>query len=342
MQLRFEQFAKHLDGPLAPIYLLSGDEPLQIGEAFDALLAAARHAEFTDRTQLDVETGFDWAELGAERDSFSLFAEKRVIDLRLGTSKLGDKGARALVAYIEAIPEDTLLVITASQIDARTRRSAWFQALDAVGVSLQVWPIDANRLGEWLERRLKARGLRANRDAIAELAARGEGNLLACAQEIERLSLLVDSEVIELQDVVNSTNDNARFETFDLVDATLAGNGARAIRILRGLAREGIAPNLVIGTLAWQLRTLAGLSHAIADGTSLDQAIRRQPAWSRRRNAIGQALRRSPRTTWVALLHQLSLADAAAKGAGPGDPWVLLEEIALAACGLSAVPSNPL
>nr|MCH9671950.1 DNA polymerase III subunit delta [Gammaproteobacteria bacterium] len=206
--------------------------------------------------------------------------------------------------------------------------------------AVQVWPIEPGRFMAWLTDRLRQRGLSASREAITELAARGEGNLLACAQEIERLGLLVESGTIELAHVLQSTSDNARFETFDLVDATLAGNARRGVRILRGLEREGVAPNVVIGTLAWQLRALSAMAGEISAGGSIDAAIRSQPAWSRRRKGLEATLRRSPPELWGRLIAQLARADAAAKGAYPSDPWVELETIVLDICGISAIPAE--
>ena len=201
-------------------------------------------------------------------------------------------------------------------------------------MTIQLWPIEITQLPAWLQKRLRERGLEASHEALLELASRGEGNLLAAAQEIERLILLLESPQLNLEDVLEHTHDQARFEPFDLVDATLLGNAKRAVRILRGLQREATPPLVVVGTLAWQLRTLNTTAIQLHSGMTLDNALRHQPAWLRRRQGITMALERIPARQWGEFIAQLFHADAAAKGMHPSDPWIILEGVILGLCGL--------
>ena len=334
MQLPIARLKQHLARTLSPVYVLSGDEPLQLTEAFDAILCAARARGFVERTVIDADSHFDWNALIAQGSTFSLFSEKKIIDLRLASPKPGNQGERALVGYAENLPVDTLMVITTSQLDARTRRSRWYQVLEKHGVTIQLWPIEIAQLPAWLQRRLRERGIEASHEALLELASRGEGNLLAAAQEIERLIVLLESPQLDLKDVLEHTHDQARFEPFDLVDATLVGSAKRAVRILRGLQREAVSPPVVIGTLAWQLRVLNTVAIQLHSGMTLDDALRHQPAWLRRRQGITIALKRIPARQWGRLIAQLFHADATAKGMYPADPWIILEGVVLGLCGL--------
>ena len=98
MRLRVDQLARHLEGTLAPVYVLGGDEPLQVQEARDAVRAAAVKAGFDERVVLNAETGFDWSTLRQYADSLSLFGERRVIDrlLHQGPSVLATGGGAYL------------------------------------------------------------------------------------------------------------------------------------------------------------------------------------------------------------------------------------------------------
>ncbi|MEE8380042.1 MAG: DNA polymerase III subunit delta, partial [Gammaproteobacteria bacterium] len=190
MKLYPEKLNAHLKGDLLPIYFFSGDEPLQLGEAADAVRRAAREQGYTEREVMHAERGFDWNELLAASNAMSLFAEKRVIDLRLPTGKPGKDGGAALVEYAERPPEDTVLLVSSGKVDKRSQSAKWYKALDKVGATLQVWPVDAKEMPNWLDQRLRSRGLQPERDAARLIAERVEGNLLAAAQEVDKLLLL--------------------------------------------------------------------------------------------------------------------------------------------------------
>ena len=63
MNLRPEQLAAHLEKPLAPLYVLHGDEPLLVIEAGDAIRAAARVQGYAEREVLVTGTSFRWDDL---------------------------------------------------------------------------------------------------------------------------------------------------------------------------------------------------------------------------------------------------------------------------------------
>lgn len=338
MQLRPDQLASHLEQALAPVYVVSGDEPLQVEECADQIRAAARERAFTDRNVLFAESGFDWAELQHSGDTFSLFSERRLIELRLPTGKPGDAGSKAIAAYLARASDDNLLLVIAPQLDARTRRTKWYQALERAGVAIQAWPIDPARLPRWIQARARSRGWSISADAAGELALRVEGNLLACAQDIELLGLLNGARPIDLDAVLAVAADQARFDTFDLVDATLDGDVARSVRILRGLRAEGVVPTAITGTVAWESRAMAGFAAAERAG-QLAEALRGNPVWNRRRALVGRALKRHRPEFWQDALVGLGAVDAMTKGAAPGDPWEALSGVCLGIAGL-VLPSS--
>ena len=335
MQVRPEQLAGHLERGLEPVYLVSGDEPLQVNESLDAVRAAARRNGFGERTVLDVETGFDWSRLAEAGASLSLFAERRLIELRLPSGRPGTQGGRALSAFAADPGEDVVLLVGTGRIEARAKRSEWFRALDRAGVTVEVWPKERSALPAWIRERARARGLSASPEAIEELADRCEGNLAYGAQTIERLALLVSDGRIELDDVLDGAAHGARFTSFDLVDATLAGNAPRALQVLAGLAAEGEAPPAIIGALAWQVRTVVRIGRDVERGASVDGALRPFPAWRRRRSQVLAALERRRSGAWGERLAALAHLDAMSKGATEGDVWDGLRRLALDFCGVS-------
>ena len=230
MKLAPAQLAKHLQGSLAPVYIVSGDDPLLCQEAADAIRTAARQQGFDERQVFSADASFDWGTLLQAGASMSLFAEKRLLELRLPSGKPGDKGAAALIEYCSGPAEDTLLLVSLPKLDGSAQKTKWGKALIEGPQTqfVQIWPVDASQLPQWIRQRLSHAGLSASQDAVELIAARVEGNLLAAAQEVEKLKLMAEEGQITVETVQAAVADSARFDVFGLVDAVLNGEAAHA------------------------------------------------------------------------------------------------------------------
>jgi DNA polymerase-3 subunit delta len=326
LKLQPDNLSSHLAGTLLPTYLVSGDEPLLVMEACDAIRAAARHQGFTERTVLSVARGFDWQQLGAAGASLSLFAERRIIELRLASAKPGKAGDQAIVRFAETPPADTLLLVVAPRLDRTAANAAWSKALGSAGGVVQVWPPEPPRLPAWIEERMRSRGLRPTREAARLLADRVEGNLLAAAQEVEKLVLLHPAEAeLDEQSVRDAVADSARYDVFALTDAALAGQPPRALRVLGGLRAEGVEPPLILWALTRELRSLAAIGWRLATGSSEREATR--GIWQKRQGIMLKAIRRLGLPGVHRLLQAAANADQIAKGQRPGQPWPALTDV---------------
>lgn len=339
MRLRPDQLAAHLRKALARLYLVFGEEPLQALEAADAIRAAARERGH-ERDCLTVETGFDWNSLRQQACSPSLFAPLRLLELRMGNAKPGDAGAQALSAYAARPPEDIALLITAGKLDWNTQKSRWFAALDEAGVVVAAAPVEPQQLPGWIERRLRSRGLDPVPEAVTLLAERVEGNLLAAAQEIEKLALLADDRELTAQAVLAAVGDSARYSIYDFVDAALLGQPERVARILDGLRDEGIEPVLVNWALHQESRRLAMLAFARSRGQSLEAALAEQKVWEKRKPLLRQASQRLALTGCRRLLRACARTDRTIKGAETGSPWNALLANGLRLAGLELLPEE--
>lgn len=333
MRVYPDKLDDHLARALAPAYLVSGDEPLQLGECCDAIRAAARAAGHTTREVLEAGGGFDWQQLTAEAAAFSLFAEKKIIDLRIPGGKPGAEGSKALVAYCDDPPPDTLLLITLPKLDRQQQNAKWFKAVDGLGVVIQVWPVEPQRLPAWIEQRLRQAGVEPTREAVQMLSDRVEGNLLAARQEIEKLALLHGPGTLDAGQLTAAVADSARYDVFELVDSALRGGADRCIHILDGLRAEGLAPAVVLWALHREIRSLAQISADIAKGASPDQAISRARVFSKRAGLVRQGLGNLRTAQWLMLLDRCHLTDRAIKGLEARQPWLLLEDLVIAMSG---------
>ena len=332
-----------LERGTAPIYLVHGDEPLQGGEITDRLRRHARDWGAEEREVVVAETDDDWARLAEAGASLSLFAARRLVELRLPTGKPGRAGAAALAAWAERPPEDVVLLIQSGRLDKGGASSAWFKAVDAVGVTVQVQPIDASSLPRWMGARLARHGLQPTPEALALVCERVEGNLLAASQEIERLGLLHEPGVLEASMVLDAVADSARYAISDLAPAALRGEPARALKILRGLAATGEAPTLVLWALNQEIRGGARAAETHAKGAGLETALKNAGVWAGRQADLKLAIARHPVRAWLGFVAEIARIDRMIKGREAGDVWDAFESLcaALADTGHSPLPPRP-
>ncbi|MGK0499449.1 MAG: DNA polymerase-3 subunit delta [Oceanicoccus sp.] len=336
MRLRPDQIAQNLSKGMLPIYIVSGDESLLVQESCDAIRLNCRKQGFV-REVLHVDNKFDWNELLASAAAMSLFADKKLIELRMPTGKPGTEGSKALVAYAANHSSDNILLISCNKIESSSTRSKWYKAVEDAGASIQCWPIDAKQLPRWIGQRLQQAGLRADNDALTMLAERVEGNLLAAVQEIEKLRLFTDADTIDVDTVSAAVADNARYDVFGLVDRALEGDSSASIRILRGLKAEGTEPPVVLWALSRELRTLFHCAEQIEQGNGVDRVLQNQRVWDKRKAIIKQALGRLRKSQLQQMLKTANEVDRAVKGMSKENSWDLLEQLVAALAGKPVV-----
>ena len=334
-----EQLAGGLSrGPLAPAYLVAGGEILRVLECADAIRAAAREQGYAEREVFEAEgREIDWDGLEASLRAPSLFAARRLIEVRLPTGRPGKQGGEVIAGYCAQPPADTCLLVTASEW-SRKHGGKWSDAIAAVGAVAVAWPIKPHELEGWLEARLRRRGVRADRDAVRLLVERVEGNLLAAAQEIDKLALLAGEGVLDAPRMHALVADAARFDVFRLVDAALNGQAAQAVRMLAGLRAEGEAVPALMGMVVMELQRTAALARVKARGGNLAAEFRAQRIWDAKEAAYRRALERHPAARWERFAAAAGAVDRVAKGLGDGYEWLMLERLLLAVADARAVP----
>lgn len=334
MKLNADNLAAQLKRGLPGICLISGDEPLLLGEACDQVRAVARAQGFSERQVFFVERGFDWQELRAASQALSLFAERRLLEVRLAGASPGNEGSEVLCDIAAQGASDLLVMVVADKLDARSLSTKWVSAIDRQGLLVQVWPIETAQLPAWVERRLKRAGLAADAGVAQLIAERVEGNLLAAQQEIDKLALLHGDAPLSVDSALDAVADSARYDVLQLGMAAMQGNAARALRILDGLREEGIDAVLVLWGVNKDLQWLARVAFGVAKGQSADAAMNAAGVWRPRQAAMKQALARMKLPALRAMLVDAAQVDAAIKGVNRRDPWVELRGLVARLAGV--------
>ena len=334
MRIYPEKLNGQLKQALLPIYLVSSDEPLLAQEASDAIRSACRQADYSERQVFHVERGFDWNIIREANASLSLFAEKRLLELRINSGKPGDQGSKVVLEYLARPAEDTVLLINVPRLDANTLKTKWAKGLmdSPLCGFIQLPSVNIEQLPNWISQRLAQQGLNADPEAIDLIVARTEGNLLAAVQEIEKLKLLSNSNTLDLATVQACIADSARYDVFGLVDAALEGDTERSLRVLAGLRSEGVEIPIILWAVARDIRQLSSLAQQLNQGTSMDRALSR--VWpAARKPLFSRALKRLSGTQWQQLLKDAQLIDEQSKGQAIGDAWVGMASLLLKMSG---------
>ncbi|MDQ2701528.1 MAG: DNA polymerase III subunit delta [Pseudomonadota bacterium] len=330
-------------GPLAPAYLIAGPEPLRVLEAADAVRAAARGQGIAEREVFMIEghqRDLDWDGFSATLRAPSLFASRRLVEVRLATGKPGTVGSKMLTEACAELPADVCLLVTCGDW-SKSHGGKWSEAIARIGVVSVAWAVKSHELPDWIDRRLRARGVQADAAAVQRLAERVEGNLLAAAQEIEKLVLLADGQPLDVARMDALVADSARYDVFRLIDATLNGDPALVSHMLRGLRAEGEAVPALLGMLSMELQRAVVLARAKARGGNLNAEFRAQRVWDARQATYLRALQRHPASRWESFVAGLGRVDRISKGRGiagrdPDDAWVQLERVLVAVASPAA------
>ena len=332
MNVRPEGLERALRNGLPAITWIHGNEPLLTIEAADRVRAAARASGCEERTVLHVERGFSSAELVGQAGSMSLFASRRLIDLRIPNSPNREIG-EALADLAGGLDESVRILVTSGPLDRKTSAGAWFRALDPHMLHVAIYPVDRARLAGWIGERLAGQGQRAGRETLELIADRVEGNLLAAHQEIRKLGLLLPEGPLDADAVRDAVLNVARYDPYALLEAALAGDIERTRRSLEGLRAEGAAEPLVLFALADGARTLVRLFDDQQRGVAPAESLARARVFGARVAAYRSAMKRHEPRTARGALQAAARADTMIKGAIQGDPWQALGELALSLAG---------
>ena len=330
MRLSSEQIATHLKRELQPLYTVFGTEPLLALEASDRIRAKARADGYTEREVLTADSGFKWSQLALAGSSQSLFASRKLLELRIPTGKPGKEGGEALQNYCQSLPPDTVTLIYVPDLDWRGQKAAWFEALERAGIAVEAKPVLRRALPQWIAGRLNLQQQEADTETLDFIADRVEGNLLAAYQEVQKLALLFPPGAIAFDQVREAVLDVARYDVFNLGEIMLDGDPLRVARVLDGLQGEGTAAPLVLWSLSEEIRAIGKIITGVNGGKPASMMLREARIWGQsHQSAMQNNLRRFTLGQVTEALRHAAVIDRMAKGLVRGDVWDELLQLAL-------------
>lgn len=333
MKIPSNRLQASLNESLKPIYLITGDETLLVEEAADAIYQTASKNGFQARQRHQADRSFDWYKISDEINNFSLFDENTLLEINLLSHKLTDTAKDLMLQYCEKPSDTKIIVLKCKKMDGASINNKWCKEIETQGDIVQCWPITAQQLPHWIRDRLQQAGLSASPEAVHFIAEQVEGNLLAAKQEIEKLALLYDKKMLQLQDVMHAMSDNARYDIFTLADTALSGDSKRTLRMIQSLKQAREEPTLILWALTKEIRTLLALRFAITHKQNVEKLLYAHGVWDKRKPIVKAALKRLKTPLLETLLAKAAEIDQMIKGLAAGNTWDALTDIALTLSG---------
>ncbi len=328
-------------------YLLASGEPLLLRDWLDQARTSLKRFNIDDVRVEVAETSYDWEALLGESGAMSLFDDKKCRIIHINNGKPGQKGSRVIQSLCEQPPEDVIFIFVIPALNRQINNTSWCKALQQAGIVVELKPIATNQLSGWIVQRASEKQLSIDSQSASFLAERTEGNLLAADQELEKLSMqFADRKTVSFEAIEQSVARSARYSHFELVEACLAGNSKRALRILGSLQGEGY----VVPQLRWPLQAaleqLARLKQAQLNGRLNHGLWQELRIWSSKQRLFETALNRLGLDQIERLMQSCATLDRISKGQQADDfpdwDWLQARTLVCDFSGLAlALPLQP-
>jgi DNA polymerase-3 subunit delta len=338
MKIRPDQLAADLKQSMHPVYLISGDDVLLCQEAADAIRRHTMSGFAEERLRFVADAQFDWQEVVNELQAMSLFSSRRLFDIQI--DKLTEKHSKALSDLPKYLGPDNVVLITLPKVDQRTQKTKWFSTLEQTGAFIQVWPIDPPRMPRWAQQRAQATGLTLTHDSAQLLCERAEGNLLALAQEIDKLALLhPQGTTLQVETIASSVADSSRYTIYDLSNRYLNGKAKDALHCLNQLLGEGTEETILLWLITRDLTTLLELHHE-ARRSGAKEAFKKARIWDKQIPMYDAALRRLAPPALEYMQRYCAMVDQTIKGLEGPALDIAFRNLILMFCGVKVTATE--
>ena len=333
MNIKPEQLQNSLSNQLASTYFAFGAEILLVEQSLSMIKGIARENGFKERFRFDIDGNFSWDSIISLISSPSLFAEKRIIECRLTTGKIGVKGSKALTEILETLPDDILLIISSGKLEMAQQKSKWFKTLDKKGIIIQHWEVQSNQLVGWITRNMSQLGFDSNIEVANAIAYCTEGNLLASMQEIQKLKIAYPDGKINLREYLNQIDQQSQYSVFGMIDSALQGDTDKVNKVFNSLVDDSTPPVILVSSLYREIKNLVNMSIELKTNQTIESILNNHRVWQKRKPLIFNALKKHSYQKLQKLLLRLGRIDRSLKGMDNLDVYDELQNVVIALSG---------
>ncbi|MGH8895576.1 MAG: DNA polymerase III subunit delta [Egibacteraceae bacterium] len=274
-----------------PMYLLTGPEELLLRRAAERILDAlrgdgdlevvdVRAAELPDGRLPDLRTA-------------SLFGTRRAVLLR-GAQELPAPVRAALQAELDGPPLETTVLLLATATGPIVGLA---KRIKALGGRIDVVPPRDWEEAAWarlVADEFRAHGRTPDRGAVQAILGHAGLDVSAVAEKVAQVAVTAPGGTVTAAHVESVVVGHGSRGSFAVADAMCERDVARALQLLRGVLSSGDHPVMVLGALAYRLRSIVAVAARLdvkSVGLSISPGQARRLAALRRNFGPGELTR---------------------------------------------------
>ena len=257
------ELRKHIaSGRVGPLYLIVGPdeaEKISLAGEFLNLVDEGLRAFNLDRLYGGETTAADVVDaaktlpmMAPQRIVLVMHAERLLVPKK--ESEAAARDLEGLEAYVKKPVDTACLVLVAGDLDRR--RSLTKLLLSKAAVVECNGPADAAEAARWVRDRVSQEGMTIDARAARLVADRVGPDVGRLRSDVDRLVLYAaDKKAITAEDVLEVVGPPASHDDWAVTRAIERGAAADALRELTLLMDGGAVPYMILGQLAWFVRT---------------------------------------------------------------------------------------
>lgn len=328
MNIKYQAIAQTLRQKKHALYILTGQDHYLLNDAALSIKKAWRAKGECDEKTVQLNAPTDWALLKEEANSYSLFSEFVLLDARFDKKSIDAQGKKMLQAYVQDINPRCLIILRAPNVP---NKQLQLLAGNEHTLLIQAYPFTSAELQRWITTQLTTRSIHHDTDVPALIHQYTQGNMLACAQVIEKLALVInEGEFVTSAIVLEQLSDQCDYQLYELTEACLNAHVEKAIHVLRQACENKTEPTLILWLLSQEIRQLIGLAQLRAQSIPLAQACSQLKIWPQRARSYELTLARVPLSRLNELLQICQQLDMQIKSNQSSMIWHGLERLVLA------------
>lgn len=329
MNIKSQAMAQNLRQKLFALYILTGQDHYLLNEAALTIKKAWRSRGECDEQILQLNTPADWDLLRAEANSYSLFNEFVLLDVRCDKKSIEAAGKKMLQLYLQNINSRCLIILRAPNVPAKQLQ---LLANNTHTVLVQAYPLAPAELQRWITTQLQSHAIPHEPQVPSLIHQYTQGNMLACAQVIEKIALISnENELLTTAMTLEQLSDQCDYQLYELADACLSARADKAIHLLRQACQNKTEPTLILWLLSQEIRLLIQIDH-LRQSMPVSTACNQLKIWPQRVSSYEKTLSRLPQAKLQGLLQMCHQLDMQIKSSQNRAIWHGLESMALALC----------
>ncbi|WP_115708637.1 DNA polymerase III subunit delta [Legionella sainthelensi] len=330
MQIKQQMLAQQVQKKIAPLYMLIGQENYLLEESLTTIKSAIKKNHYYDEKIISIQSAEDWNSIKAEANSYSLFSDIVLLNVFFDKKTIDALGKKILVEYLNSINPRCFIIIRAPNLSLKQLQ--WLSSQQHAVVTV-AYPLNTDAMKHWIITQLKRNAIQFDPQIPDLIHHYTQGNMLACAQVIEKIILSNNgNHKIDILQVQEHLSDQCEHDLFELVNACLLGQSDKAIQILRHAANNKTEATLVLWILSQEIRIIMQLHHLLEHKIDIKSACDQLKIWQQRINLYQTCYKRFNKETLIKLHRCCYSIDERIKSNINTQVWNNLENIALSLC----------